>query len=133
MRAAHTSRGDEYRANLSKALTGLAKSADHRAMTGAATRRRCEDPAFRAKLSAAQIASHTEESLAKIAERNRAMMQNPEIRAKISATLTGRKASPETRAKQSAMRKGRKISEEQKVLLSQRAKERWARWRAEKE
>jgi len=130
MRSQSQKRDPEYYEKLRASLTGRAKSEEHKKKTGEATRKRSQNPEYLAKLSAAQKAAQTPESLAALAERNRIRMNDPAVRAKISAAMTGRKASPETKAKLSAAHKGKKLSEAQKLLLSEIAKARWARKKA---
>lgn len=107
-------------------LTGVPKSDEARKKMSEASILRCKDPEYLRKQRESQKRSYTPERGAAISARNIEIMKDPELRARISKALTGRKASAESRAKQSAARKGKKLSEEQKALLSKLATERWA-------
>jgi len=81
----------------------------------------------RARLSAAHKGNqhrlgipHTAEARAKISAGNKGVPKpkSAATRAKISATLTGRKASVESRAKQSAARRGKPKSEAHKAAIA---------------
>lgn len=126
MRDSAAERSPSRHAKISAALLGRQKSEDHKKKIGEATRLRCLDPDYLAKLSQAHKDGHTPERSAAKTAQNIERMKDPAARAKISLALTGRKASPETKAKQSAALKGRKLSAEQKTLLSQLATARWA-------
>ena len=92
---------------------GIPMTAEHRAKIGAANRGKPRSPELRARLSAA------------LAGRRRAPLKDgtkynisDETKAKISATLTGRKLTSETRAKMSLGRQGRTHSDEYKQRMS---------------
>lgn len=113
-------------AKVGLALKGKPKSEQHKQKLMESTLKRCQDPKYLEMMRRVQIESMTPERGAAISARNIEAMKDPELRARISKALTGRKASAETKEKLSAAHKGRKLSEEQKALLSKIATERWA-------
>jgi len=74
-------------------------TAETRAKISAATKKRWQDPEFRAKQHALKGRHHTAETRAKLSASAKKHWQDPGYRAKQIAIHTGRHPSPETRAK----------------------------------
>ena len=64
----------------------------------------------------------TEQHKLRIAEAHRGLSIRPEVRAKISHTMTGRKLSDDTKQRMSEARKGRTFTPEQRQKLSEALK-----------
>ena len=133
MRIAARDRTEDRFLKVSVALTGRAKSDEHKAKISETKRLRFQDPEYAERQLRAMQDGITPESRTRGTEKMRERMKDPAMREQISKSLKGRKASNETKAKLSAAHKGKTLPEEQKALLSQRATERWARWRAERD
>jgi hypothetical protein len=109
-------RTEEYRRNLSIALTGRKHSPEHVAKNREAKLGKKQSSETRAKRSA----------------KLKGRVQSAEWRAKNAAAHLGVKHSPERNAKKSAARKGLKQTEAQKLAKSIQMKEYWARRKAAK-
>jgi hypothetical protein len=64
----------------------------------------------------------TEQHKQRIAEAHRGMSIRPEVRAKISHTMTGRKLPDDTKQKMAEARKGRKLTPEHRQKISEAMK-----------
>lgn len=121
---------DESKAKLSAKAKGRKcppRSAEYRAKISAAHKGRPKDPNhIAAMVTARREKGVSEEERAKHSANTKARWErgefsrerSPEYRAKIAASLRGRKATPEHRANQSAAQRGRKHSEESKQKRS---------------